>query len=519
MRVISPRPVGLAGYSVALRAWRAVRSWPQHLAPLGRKCAPHLAVAVLIAAYALRFSLLSVAVYDGYGSPGFDMGIFDQGIWLLSRFHAPFVTVMGRDLFGDHTSFILVLLVPIYWVLPYAQVLLVVQACLIAAAGVPIYLLARRRLESTVLATALVGVYLLNPALQNGNLEQFHPECFLVLGIALAIYAAVEWKPSLLLVAVACALLVKEDSALLVAPLGVWVAFRRNRRWGVGIVAACGAYMAFAFEVVIRTILGTATFYTGRLPFGGAGGLIRTALGRPGRLLRYLSRGGRPFYLWQMFVSVGWGFLISPEVAAVAVLTLTEDLVSNFPYMHQIYYHYALPIVPVLVCGSVWGIGALKSVRSRRVATGVVSACALVSCILWGLAPFSLNSYPHLNPAGAQVRDINEVKAALPPHASVSAFYGYIAHVDHRVHAYQWPTPFAAHYWGLYRREGQRLPVASKVDYLMLRTNMTGKDLALFNSIKPHFRLVIRRGDAALYRRIAPAGAHSSATMLPAQGS
>ena len=39
----------------------------------------------------------------------------------MSRFHAPFVTLMGRNLFGDHTSFILVLLVPFYWLVPVGR--------------------------------------------------------------------------------------------------------------------------------------------------------------------------------------------------------------------------------------------------------------------------------------------------------------------------------------------------------------------------------------------------------------
>ncbi|HUA94429.1 MAG TPA: DUF2079 domain-containing protein, partial [Acidimicrobiales bacterium] len=238
-----------------------------------RRALPHLPVALLIGAYALFFSLLSVDVQDGYGTPGFDMGIFDQGVWLLSRFHAPFVTVMGRNLFGDHTSFILLLAVPLYWLYPHPQALLVLQSCLLAAAAIPIYRLARRWTASTALATALVAAYLLNPALQNGNLEQFHPECFLVLSLALAIYAAVERRPVLLAVTVAASLLVKEDTALLMVPLGVWVWWRRDRAWGLAIIGASVAWMAFAYGVVIEALLGTATFYANRIPFGGAGGL------------------------------------------------------------------------------------------------------------------------------------------------------------------------------------------------------------------------------------------------------
>jgi hypothetical protein len=107
-----------------------------------RRAAPHGPVVVLAAGYAWYFARLSVAVHDGYGTFGFDLGIFDQGVWLLSRFHAPFVTVMGRDLFGDHTSFILLLAVPLYWVHDAPQTLLVLQAILLGGAALPIYALA-----------------------------------------------------------------------------------------------------------------------------------------------------------------------------------------------------------------------------------------------------------------------------------------------------------------------------------------------------------------------------------------
>lgn len=213
-----------------------------------RRGAPHLPVAMLIGAYTLHFARLSVAVHDGYGTPGYDMGIFDQGVWLLSRFHAPFVTVMGRNLFGDHTSFILLLAVPLYWIWPRPQTLLVLQTLLIAGAAIPIYLMGRRTTGSITLATGFAAAYLLNPALQNGNLEQFHPESFLVLSVSVAIYAAFESKGRLLAIAVVASLLVKEDTALLMVPLGIWVLWRRNRKWGAWIIAGSIAYAVVATQ-------------------------------------------------------------------------------------------------------------------------------------------------------------------------------------------------------------------------------------------------------------------------------
>jgi uncharacterized membrane protein len=469
------------------------------------RLAPHLPVTLLAAGYAWYFARLSVAVQDGYGSFGFDMGIFDQGVWLLSRFDAPFVTVMGRDLFGDHTSFVLLLAVPLYWVHDAPQTLLVLQPILLAAAALPVYAVARRLLGgtslATVLATLLAGAYLCNPALQQGDLEQFHPEAFLVLGVALALFAAIRSHRRLLWVSVVACLLVKEDTAALIVPLGVWVAWRRDRGTGRGIVGLAVAYTIFAYGVVIETLLGTVSFYADRIPFGGVGGLLATAVAHPGRLASYLGSQGRPFYLWQLGCSTGWMWLLSPEVAAIGVLTFAENTVSDFVYMHQILYHYTLPLIPVLALGTVWAVARMTSPRRRTAATLVVAGAAVVSCAVWGLGPFSVDTYPHLDPSGPAVAEINEVRAAIPPDAVISAWTTFVPHVDHRLRCYQWPTPFRAQYWDLYTQEGRRLPFAGQVQYLFLPTHLDRSDRATLDSIRGQFHIVRTDAQATLWER------------------
>ena len=197
----------------------------------------HWAVIALIAAYVGWFSYLSWKLYYGYGYPPFDLAIFDQGMWLLTHFHIPFVTVMGRNLFGDHTSFILLLFAPFYRLFPEPQGLLMLQTLAIAGAAIPIYVLAQKFTRNTYIATALAATFLLNPALEQGNMQQFHPEALQVLIIAVAIYAAIESRGALLFVMVVLSLMVKEDAALLIIPLGLWVLWRRDRKWGLWIIA------------------------------------------------------------------------------------------------------------------------------------------------------------------------------------------------------------------------------------------------------------------------------------------
>jgi hypothetical protein len=69
----------------------------------------------MMALFVGTFVWLTWLTHARFGSFGFDLGIFDQGVWLLSRLRDPFVTIRGLPLFGDHASYILVLVAPLYW--------------------------------------------------------------------------------------------------------------------------------------------------------------------------------------------------------------------------------------------------------------------------------------------------------------------------------------------------------------------------------------------------------------------
>jgi uncharacterized membrane protein len=489
MKPAAERRARAPGFEVVAAAVRDNAGWLRHV-PVG----------VLAVLYAARFASLGIAALHGYEQPAFDLGIPDQGIWLLSRFHDPFVTVMGRQLFGDHTTFVYVLLVPFYWIYPHTSVLLVVQAVLIAAGAVPVYLLARHLRLGTVAATLLAAAYLLNPALQQGNMEQFHVECFEVALIAAAIYFAVVWRPALLVASVVLLLLCKEDAAMYALPIGVWVAFRRDRRTGLALVAGSVVSALVDNLLVIPALIGVFNVHANRLPFGGFGGSLRTLVRHPGAVLSYLGSQGRPFYLWQLAASAGLVFVLAPEIAALAVVGVAVNLVSTFGYQHEIDYHYSLPIVPILACGTVWAVSRVRRAGWRRAAVAGVTVAALWACTVWGLAPFSDETYPIVSASSPLVVETNQVVRAVPPHAVVSAFYDYVPELDHRRRIYMWPNPFKASYWGDLREEGQRLPFASQVQYVVLPVSIVDTD-PTWRQVSRHFRLVKGNAAADLFER------------------
>ncbi len=474
--------------------------------PRWRTWVTYLPLAVLTIAYAVYFSDVTVGMLRAFQQPAYDMAMPDQGIWLLSRFHDPFLTVAGRNLFGDHPSFIYLLLVPFYWVYPHTSVLLVAQATLQAAGAIPIYLLARHLLRNWALATLLAAAYLLSPVLQQTDLEQFHVEAFEAPLLALAIYAAVVWRPKLFLVCIALLLLCKEDAALYTIPLAAWVGIRRDRQIAVVALLASACVAAFDNLFLIPALIGYASAHGGRLPFGGLGGTLRAALRRPGQFWTYLTSQGRPWYLWQMGLSTGLVFLIAPEVAAIALFQLGANVISAFGYQHEILYHYSMPLVAVLLCGTVYAISRLRTAVAQRVATACVVVCALWACVLWGATPFS-NDRPASSIANTPaLTGVRHLMADIPPNAVISVVENFVPALDHRTGIYMWPNPFHQVYYGNPKYDTREWPFAAKVQYLLLPACIscdggTSPWLSVFEEVIPQFRVVARTHDDVLYKR------------------
>jgi uncharacterized membrane protein len=462
----------------------------------------HWAVIALISAYVGWFSYLSWKLYYGYGYPPFDLAIFDQGMWLLTHFHIPFVTVMGRNLFGDHTSFILLLFAPFYRLFPEPMGLLVLQTLALAGAAIPIYMLAQKFTRNTYMATAFAAAFLLNPALEQGNLQQFHPEALQVLIIAVAIYAAIESRVALLFVMVVLSLMVKEDAALLIIPLGLWVLWRRDRKWGLWIIAGAVAWTAAVLEWIIPSLLGHSSLYSGDIPFGGVTGFFKTLFTLPVTMLIYLKDDNRPYYVWQIGFTTGWGFLFSPEIAAIGVLVLAENVISTLPYMHQLPYQFSMPLVPILILGTVWAVSRQKSSLRRYALTTLTIGCALWSCVLWGYAPFSSNSVtPTWSPNSAAVHAFASLDRKIPADAIVSAYYLFVPHLDHRTQIYLWPTPFDTQNYGLFNNNGTVLPIASKVQYLVLPIPVGATGDNVFAPMAKQFKLIAHVDGIGLFKR------------------
>src|SRR6266545_1221392 len=122
---------------------------------LALPAAPAVALGVLVAAYVLVFGRLTWAQQSNFGTFGYDMGLYDQGIWLVSRFKDPFVTIRGLNFFEHHVNLITLLFVPAYWLGAGPHFLYLVETVWMAAGAV-----ALACKEDAALAVIMLGLVL-----------------------------------------------------------------------------------------------------------------------------------------------------------------------------------------------------------------------------------------------------------------------------------------------------------------------------------------------------------------------
>lgn len=136
------------------------------------------------------FTVLSLRRVALLGAHAFDLGIFQQGVWLLTQGERPFITIRGWHLLADHFSPILFIFVPFYHLWAHPFWLLLGQTVALAVGVIPLYCLALRHTQSPWAATLIAVGYLLHPASFTMLFFDFHP---ILLSVPFVLWTAGPW--------------------------------------------------------------------------------------------------------------------------------------------------------------------------------------------------------------------------------------------------------------------------------------------------------------------------------------
>lgn len=487
-----------------------VRYDPQGDRLLLTETAPRVILIWAVLAYAVFFGWWSLRKFNAYQAPGFDLGIYDQGLWLMSHLKAPYITLLGLNLFGDHASYILLALVPVYWVWSAPEALLVLQTLALAAGAIPLFLLARIVLRDAWLALLPSVAYLVTPALGWLNLENFHPDSFEISLLFSAFYLLARSRWRWFLVVVFLLLTVKEDVFLVVLPVGIYVALAHHRKVGLATSALAIGWFLVVFFILQPLFSDTTAgnLDAWRIPFGGPRGLLSTTARAPWEVIAYMTTPEKLKYVIQLFAPV----LFLPLLTArwlIALPVLLFNLISTFWYQTNVRYHYTSLLIPVLAATAVIALGRLHGERMRRALAVCLLGAAIFSAYLWGPFPYSREAADLHDPQHPQVIASEEAVALIPADAVVAARDKFASHLTQREFIYKFPSPFSAESWGDESLKGQRLPMAEDVEYVLeLPVHQSEQAMAVWAALPAEgfVKIYEKEGVVLLKRESSPAG-------------
>jgi uncharacterized membrane protein len=412
----------------------------------------NLVLGVTLTVFVATFVASTWTTHQHFATYGFDLGIYDQATWLLSRGRAPFVTIRGLDLFAQHAAYIMALVAPLYRLWADPRLLLLLQVVFLALPAVVVYRLGARHLGHPAAGLAVAVAYLAYPGVQWAISWQFHPEAIAAGLLALAALAADRGHHRAMAVWLALAALCGEEVGLIVAGFGLLLVAGGRRSAGWRTAGAGLAWFLVATYVLMPMHAGRATglFETDYGITGtGPAALLASLPTMAGHTLQTGLANDGLFYLLLVFLPLAGLPLLSPRWLLPVAPPLLLNLAAVQPEHHQLRFHYLATAAPLLAAGAVAGLAAVKRARRPLLAPLLVLLVVLAGYTSWRYGPAPWDRDPVAVPVGPVDQARRQALALVADGAPVSAQYNLVPHLGHRVEVYEFPNPFRAVNWGL----------------------------------------------------------------------
>ncbi|MBI5700422.1 DUF2079 domain-containing protein [Candidatus Saganbacteria bacterium] len=468
-----------------------------------------------IAYYIAAFSLFSIFTHENFSFGAHDAGVYDQGIWLLSRFMSPYCTLGGTLLFGIHVSGYCIFLAPLFWLWPSIHILYVAQTVLLAVSAIPLFKYAKTKLKNPFLALVVGLSFLLYPALQNMNLENFHPEVLVVFFLTLAIYFMLTENFKYFFIFAVLSMFGKEEMGLVVAFMGLYLLLFKKGRAKEGFIAlgAGIAWFLLCFRVIMPLSNHVGLFSTSKPLvyshwFGGyANNLFNFSY--------YWSSFFNPQiagYLGNLFGPILYIPLFSSQILIMALPEFALNVLSNSGYFTSINYHYNYVITVVFFFALIESLSLItafkfKSAKTRAWAMIFIGAMFFLNSYIQSnkLSGFPVNKHfaiiaDRLNGSrSVGALDRFDGLKLIPKDSPVSASYSLFSHLSHRKEIYIFPNPFMEAFWDKDPR-----PNVEHADYIALALGNHSeeeKQVIGFLAKSNYYKQIYNEGDVIILKR------------------
>ena len=402
------------------------------------------------AAFFVLVSAWTVGRVYSFSTPTFDFGIFAQMFHSMKTTGLP-VTTVERDgalsHFAVHVSPIYYLLLPFYCIVPTPATLQVLQAAVLASAVIPMWKLGKHHGLSPLVRMLLCFLLLLYPAYAGGTSYDIHENAFLTPLILWLFYGMDRKNIPLTAVFALLTLMVKEDAAVYVAVIALYLLLRsvlRKEKWGV-IAGALMLAAALGWFAAVTGYLATSgdgvmTYRYKNFMYDGSGTLVtvvKAVLLCPMKAvfesvdpekLEFIGLTLLPIAALPLFTRRYERFLLLIPYVLV-------NLMSDYQYQHNIFFQYTYGATACLFYMTLVNLADWK-VEPERVLTLAAAVAVAAGCFGVRILPKAV-SYPEKCKTYAAYYDsLRDILDVVPDGASVAATTFYTTYLSQRDELY-----------------------------------------------------------------------------------
>jgi len=448
---------------------------------------------LLIFIFGCVYSLYSITRHLRFDSFIFDLGVYDQIIWLFGHGKPFFSSILEAHPWGDHFTPTILLLAPLYWIWDNVIILLLFQAFFTAFGAYPIYLLAKKKIKDYRLALVIAFVYLSFYGIQNMIAFDFHPIALATTLLAWLfwLYEEKKWPCFWLILLLFWGL--QENFFLLSAAFGAFLILRyRDFKRGALISSLSIVFFVLLILVIIPRL--------GQAPFTYLPTHLKS-LTPLGAVKMFFYPYSKVRVMAASFLSFGFLPLFTPA----SLIMLLEEFLQRFvgspiSTRWNLGFQYNAILAPVLA------FAAIEAIQKKFLKKKIIAVCLLLGGTLLVQA-FTSPAFNMLHKKEfydfTKNKDSRAILALIPPTASVATTNNLGAQIAHRekliflANCHDNPQP-----WLIDTRRCYKL----KPEYLVADLNPANSPVYLFpdisrESILKYFDYLQKSGEYILFKK------------------
>jgi len=406
-----------------------------------------LAAVLMALAFFLVVSIWTVARVLSFSVPTFDFGIFSQMFHSMKTTGLP-ITTVERDgalsHFAVHVSPIYYLLLPFYCLVPKPETLQVLQAAVLASAVVPLWKLGRHHGLRPFPRFLLCCVMLVYPSYSGGASYDIHENAFLTPLLLWLFYGIDRRNIPVTAVSAVLTLMVKEDAAVYVAVVGLFLLLRglldRDKKWeriaGTALMAGAVAWFAAVTGYLSSSGDGVMTYRYKNFMYDGGDSLttvIKAVLLQPMKaVFECVDLEKLEFIALTLLPLVCLPLLTRRYERYILLIPyLLVNLMSDYQYQHDIFFQYTYGSTAFLLYLTLVNLADIR-VDKMRLAALTAAAVIGLACFSVQIMPKVLRYTGYASTYGAYYDSIREVLDTVPDGASVAATTYYTTYLSDR---------------------------------------------------------------------------------------